>query len=137
VLVCAVVMRLGTGHFEFDTGNLAGFAVMAASPSLSGQIATAWGWRRIEAAARSGRAGWPTGIGIGMLTHVLFAALGMLLGLIVSPIGGQWLEHTLLMFGFLFVFSLLLGGLFSLPLAALSAQWAATRRRKELAHVAA
>ncbi len=137
LLVCAAVMRFLSGHFDLGAENLRGFAVMAAAPTVSAQLATALCWKRIEARAAEQRSGAPVGIAIALLTHLIFAMLGAVPGALADPDPGRWLERGLVLFGFLFAFSLALGGVLSLPLSALAAHWAAAQRAKELGHAAA
>ena len=137
VVVCAAVVRLGSGRFDFDAENLAGFSVMAAAPAVSAQAATALRWHRIEQRAAAQRSGWSAGIAIALLSHLLFAVLGTVLALFLDLPGGHLPAAIAGAFVFLFLGSLALGGVLSLPLSALAAQWAVAQRAKELVHAAA
>ena len=139
LLACAAVLRVFSGRFDFDSDNLEGFFVLALAPSASAQLATALRWRRIDARARQRLSGWPAGIGIALLTHLIFAALGAVAVVVwdwSNPHDGSWLVNVAAVFGSLFFFSLLFGGALSLPLSALAAQWAAAQRAGELADAA-
>lgn len=134
LLVCGVLLRVFSGRFAFDAPDLHGFLMLALPPALSAQIATALRWRRIEWWARRPSGGWQAGFVLALLTHVLFAAIMTIAAAVLRASDTALLPAAAGAFFLLLFGSLLLGGGLSVPLSLLSAHWAVSRRRKELAH---
>lgn len=105
---------------------------------IAAQMAAWMRWRALERRAGAGRHGWPAGLGMAALTHLLFGLL-VALGLVVAVGPRAWLADAspwMLVPQALFFSLMSLGacGLVTFLATALLAQHVAHRRGRELAH---
>jgi len=129
---CALLFRSETTSAWRQAGVLGGIGAIAA------QIAAAVCWRSLDRHAREGRGAWKTGLGMAVLTHVLFGVL--LAGAFAASL--RFLDagdpgsakDLLLQAAFFSVASLTTAGAFTFPFTAWFAHAIAALRRKELAH---
>jgi hypothetical protein len=112
--------------------------LLGAAGALAAEIAALIGWRAIERRAAASRAGWPVGLGMAAITHLLFGVLFD--AMLVAAVGwrasmgpGHVSDLVLQSFFFALVSALTLGAA-TFPLTALLAQWITAQRRRELVH---
>lgn len=122
--------------------SLSEIAQFAGPAVLAAQLAAWLCWGALERRARSGRNGWPVGLGMAALTHALFGLLLMLVMLVVGFYRGWiagvygWsmasLGEAALLGSIVALFSLGITGVPSFLLTIWLAQRLTVRRRKEL-----
>jgi hypothetical protein len=113
--------------------------LLGAAGALAAGIAALVGWRAIERRAAALRNGWPVGLGMAAITHLLFgvlfdAMLVVAVGWRASMGTGHVSDLVLQSFFFALVSVATLGAA-TFPLTALLAQWITHLRRRELGHV--
>jgi hypothetical protein len=112
--------------------------LLGAAGAVAAEIAALIGWRAIERRAAAARNGWPVGIGMAAITHLLFgvmfdAMLVVAVGWRASMGTGRVSDLVLQSFFFALVSAVTLGAA-TFPLTALLAQWITAQRRRELVH---
>ncbi len=113
------------------------FAIFGGLGALAAEISAALRWPALERRAREGGGAWLTGLGMAVLTHVLFGVL--FVGAIVIALGG-WRAAAgtgspfdlVLQAAFFFVMSLSAVGVVTFPATACLAHALARLRRREL-----
>jgi hypothetical protein len=120
-----------------DAALAAKQTVMFGAPgAIAAEIAAWLRWPALDRRAHEGSGGWQTGIGMALITHVLFAVI--VDAALLTATG--WREGTdgsiSAAFGqttFFFLASIGAAGVVTLPFTTLLAQWIAARRREEIA----
>ena len=113
--------------------------VAFALPGVAAAQVAAWlRWPALARRAGSGRAGWPSGLGMAAITHLLFGAL-IALGLFFATGPRAWLAESspwalVVQVVFFSVMSLGACGVVTFAATALLAQHVAARHRQELVH---
>jgi hypothetical protein len=112
-------------------------AIFGGLGALAAQIAALLRWRALERRAREGSGAWKTGIGMAVLTHVLFgvlfvAAMAASMRFLEAGDPGN-AKDLLVQAAFFIAASLFAVGALSLPLTALLAWKIAVLRRREIA----
>ena len=113
-------------------------AMFALPGIVAAQLAALVRWPALARRARDGRAGWPSGLGMALLTHLLFGAFAAL-GIFLATGPRTWLAESSAwaLFPQALFFSLAsLGacGIVTFVATALLAQHVAARHRTERAH---
>lgn len=116
-------------------------AVFGIAGALAAQIAALLRWRALDRRAHEASGGWQTGVGMALITHVLFGVLFDVVlvasvGLSAS-MGTHRYSDLLLQSLFFAAMSISAVGLITFPTTALFTQKIAAIRRRELANGAA
>lgn len=131
-----VLLWLGAMGKQFDVAGLIAAATVLVPAVVAAQTAACLRWRALDRRAHARQSAWQTGVGMALLTHLLF---GLYLALaFVAAVGlqewrgdGRFWQLPMQAFFFAFV-SLMLGGAISLPVTAWVAHAISRRREKEL-----
>lgn len=103
---------------------------------VAAQLAALARWRALDRRARDGTGAWKTGLGMAVLTHVLFGvlfALALNASLLwLQPADASSLRDAIMQTLFFIAMSMLTIGLLSFPLTAVLAQVLAALRAREL-----
>lgn len=136
VVAVAVLLVFGRGALSAAGATEAGFIGLAAAAAA--QIAALAGWPLLDDAAR--RTGWwrplLTGVGMALLTHLLFGPIMQLVGRLHAAASYPSVAGLLLGALSLSLVSLLLVGWATAPLVAAFAVFVHRLRSKELARAA-
>ncbi len=122
---------------QFDQAGAVATASIGGPAVLAAQTAVCLRWRALDRRAFARQSAWPTGLLMGLLTHLFFGfylAIALVVTVGFQELRGEtgyWqVPMQALFLGF---FSLLFGGALSLPVAAWVAHVISRRREKELA----
>jgi hypothetical protein len=112
--------------------------LLGAAGALAAEIAALIGWRAIERRAAAARSGWPAGLGMAAITHLLFGVLFDAMLVIAvgwrESMGTGHVSDLVLQSFFFALASVLALGAATFPLTALLAQWITALRRTEIIH---
>lgn len=131
-----VLIWLGMTGKQFNVAGLMATLTIAVPAVLAAQTAVLLRWRALDRRARRKQNAWPTGLGMGLLTH-LFFGIYLALAFVATTGLQEWrgegaiwqVPLQALFFG---IVSLGLAGAVSLPVIAWIAHVISQRREKEL-----